>query len=73
MGAARPRAVEPRKDFEQQRTEPDALAQTAFGLTDEHLHELARNSFEPSFLPPEKKIAFLNLVDSAAIKKPSTA
>jgi len=49
------------------------LAQNAFGFTDEHLHELARNSFEASFLPPEKKIAFLNLADSAAIKKPSTA
>ncbi len=49
------------------------LAQNAFGFTDDHLHELARNSFEASFLPPDKKVAFLNLVDSAAIKKSSTA
>ncbi len=49
------------------------LAQNAFGFTDDHLHELARNSFEASFLPPEKKIAFLNLVDGAAIKKSDTA
>lgn len=49
------------------------LAQNAFGFSDDHLHELARNSFEASFLPPEKKVAFLNLVDSAAIKKSGTA
>ena len=42
-----------------------ALVQEAFGFTDEHLRELARNSFEASFLPAEKKIAFLNLFDSA--------
>ncbi len=42
-----------------------ALVQEAFGFTDEHLRELARNSFEASFLPAEKKIAFLNLLDSA--------
>ncbi len=45
-----------------------ALAQEAFGFTDEHLRELARNSFEASFLPPEKKIEFLNLFDSAALR-----
>jgi aminodeoxyfutalosine deaminase len=45
-----------------------ALVQDAFGFTDEHLRELARNSFEASFLPPEKKIAFLNLLDSAATR-----
>ena len=42
------------------------LAQAEFGFTDEHLRELARNSFEASFLPPEKKLHFLNLLDSAA-------
>jgi aminodeoxyfutalosine deaminase len=42
-----------------------ALVQEAFGFTDEHLRELARNSFEASFLPPEKKIEFLNLLDAA--------
>jgi len=41
------------------------LAQTEFGFTDEHLRELARNSFEASFLPAEKKLRFLNLLDSA--------
>src|SRR6266536_1562769 len=44
------------------------LAQTEFGFTDEHLRELARNSFEASFLPPEKKLEFLNLLDSAAAR-----
>src|SRR5215475_794685 len=44
------------------------LAQTEFGFTDEHLREPARNSFEASFLPPEKKLHFLNLLDSAAIR-----
>jgi adenosine deaminase/aminodeoxyfutalosine deaminase len=42
-----------------------ALVQQTFGFTDEHLRELARNSFEASFLPAEKKIQFLNLLDSA--------
>ncbi|MFZ0798977.1 MAG: adenosine deaminase [Terriglobales bacterium] len=45
-----------------------ALAQEAFGFTDEHLRELARNSFEASFLPPEKKIEFLNLFDAATLR-----
>ncbi len=44
------------------------LAQTEFGFTDEHLRELARNSFEASFLPAEKKVQFLNLLDSASIR-----
>ena len=44
------------------------LAQSEFGFTDEHLRELARNSFEASFLPPDKKIEFLNLLDSTAIR-----
>jgi len=41
------------------------LAQQAFGFTDEHLRELARNSFEASFLAAEKKLEFLNLFDAA--------
>jgi aminodeoxyfutalosine deaminase len=45
-----------------------ALVQEAFGFTDEHLREMARNSFEASFLPPEKKIAFLNLLDAATLR-----
>jgi adenosine deaminase/aminodeoxyfutalosine deaminase len=44
------------------------LAQDAFGFTDEHLRELARNSFEASFLPAEKKLAFLNLFDAAGAR-----
>jgi len=44
------------------------LAQAEFGFTDEHLRELARNSFEASFLPPEKKVQFLNLLDSVAAR-----
>jgi len=44
------------------------LAQAEFGFTDEHLRELARNSFEASFLPGETKVRFLNLLDSAAAR-----
>ncbi len=40
------------------------LAKENFSFTDEHLRELARNSFEASFLPAEKKLEFLNLFDS---------
>jgi len=42
------------------------LAQEAFGFTNDQLRELARNSFEASFLPAEKKVEFLNLIDSGA-------
>jgi aminodeoxyfutalosine deaminase len=45
-----------------------ALVQEAFGFTDEHLREVARNSFEASFLPAEKKIEFLNLLDATAAR-----
>jgi aminodeoxyfutalosine deaminase len=44
------------------------LAQETFAFTDEHLRELARNSFEASFLPAEKKLQFLNLFDAAAAR-----
>jgi adenosine deaminase/aminodeoxyfutalosine deaminase len=44
------------------------VAQQQFGFSDEHLLELARNSFEASFLPPEKKLKFLNLLDSGATR-----
>jgi aminodeoxyfutalosine deaminase len=43
-----------------------SLVQEAFAFTDEHLRELTRNSFEASFLPADKKIEFLNLLDAAA-------
>jgi aminodeoxyfutalosine deaminase len=42
------------------------LVQETFVFSDEHLRELARNSFEASFLPPDKKVEFLNLFDAAA-------
>jgi adenosine deaminase/aminodeoxyfutalosine deaminase len=44
------------------------LAQEHFEFTDEHLRELARNSFEASFLPAEKKLQFLNLFDAAVAR-----
>jgi len=44
------------------------LAQDTFGLSDEHLRELARNSFEASFLRAEKKVEFLNLFDAAVFR-----
>jgi adenosine deaminase/aminodeoxyfutalosine deaminase len=44
------------------------LAQSEFGFTDEHLRELARNSFEASFLPAEKKVKFLDLLDSVTAR-----
>jgi adenosine deaminase/aminodeoxyfutalosine deaminase len=54
------------EELAERQVEEYALAQEAFGFTDEHLRELARNSFEASFLAPEKKIEFLNLLDAAA-------
>ena len=42
------------------------LAQEEFGFTQEHLRELARNSFEASFLPVEKKLRFLQQIDFLA-------
>ena len=44
-------------------------AQEQFGFTDEHMRELARNSFEAAFLPAEKKLEFLNQFDAAAAAK----
>ena len=40
-----------------------------FAFTEEQLRELARNSFEASFLPAEKKLEFLNLFDAAVAAK----
>lgn len=39
------------------------LAHEEFGLTEEHLREIARNSFEASFLPVDKKMKFLQQID----------
>jgi adenosine deaminase/aminodeoxyfutalosine deaminase len=44
------------------------LGQDTFGFTDEHLRELARNSFEASFLPAEKKLELLSLFDAAVAR-----
>jgi aminodeoxyfutalosine deaminase len=42
-----------------------ALLQSEFAFTDEELRELARNSFEASFLPAEKKVKLLDRVDKS--------
>ena len=44
------------------------LVQENFGFSDEHLREMARNSFEAAFLPAEKKLEFLNLFDAVAAR-----
>lgn len=44
------------------------FVQETFGFTDDHLRELARNSFEASFLSTEKKIEFLNLLDGTTTR-----
>jgi len=45
------------------------VVQENFGFSDDHLRELARNSFEAAFLPAEKKLEFLNLFDAAIAAK----
>ena len=45
------------------------LAQDLFEFTDEHLRELARNSFEASFLLAEKKVEMLEQFDQEASAK----
>ncbi len=39
------------------------LAYGAFGFTQEHLRELAANSIEASFLPPEQKVHWLHQIE----------
>jgi aminodeoxyfutalosine deaminase len=39
------------------------LAHNAFGFTEEHLRELASNSIEASFLPPEQKVRWLHQIE----------
>jgi adenosine deaminase/aminodeoxyfutalosine deaminase len=41
------------------------MLQENFAFSDDHLRELARNSFEAAFLPAEKKLEYLTLFDSA--------
>jgi len=43
-----------------------AIAQKTFGFTEEQLRELARNSFEASFLDAERKVKMLDLFDAKA-------
>lgn len=43
-----------------------AIAQKTFGFTEEQLRELARNSFEASFLEAEQKVKMLELFDAKA-------
>lgn len=54
--------------FQTSLTREYQLAQDTFGFSDEHLREMARNSFEASFLPAEKKLEFLNLFDAVAAR-----
>lgn len=42
------------------------MAQEEFEFSRDHLREVARNSFEASFLPVEKKLKFLQQVDALA-------
>lgn len=42
------------------------LAMEEFGFSQDQLREMARNSFEASFLPVEKKLRFLQQVDTLA-------
>ena len=49
--------------FQTSLTHEYELAQQEFAFTQEHLRELARNSFEASFLPVEKKLRFLQQID----------
>jgi aminodeoxyfutalosine deaminase len=44
------------------------LVQRQFGFSNEQMRELARNSFEASFLDAEKKVGFLNLFDAAMVR-----
>ncbi len=50
--------------FETSLEQEYGLAQKEFGFSDEQLREITRNSFEASFLPAEKKLQFLDMVDA---------
>jgi adenosine deaminase/aminodeoxyfutalosine deaminase len=43
------------------------LARDEFGFSEDHLREVARNSFEASFLAPAKKLEFLQRLDALAL------
>jgi aminodeoxyfutalosine deaminase len=40
------------------------LAQSDFAFSNEHLRELAANSIEASFLPPQRKIDLLHQIET---------
>ncbi|MBV8631190.1 MAG: adenosine deaminase [Silvibacterium sp.] len=42
------------------------IAQDDFGFSNEHLRELAANSIEASFLPPDRKVDLLHHIETAA-------
>lgn len=44
-----------------------ALVREELGFSEDHLRELARNSFEASFLPAAKKLKFLQRIDALAL------
>ena len=50
--------------FESDLEQEYLLAQREFGFSTEHLRELAANSIEASFLPPEQKVKYLHQIDS---------
>ena len=54
--------------FKTSLSEEYQLAQDKFGFTDEHLREIARNSFEASFLPVDRKLELLNSFDAAVYR-----
>jgi len=55
--------------FETSLSKEYQLLQENFSFSDDHLRELARNSFEAAFLPAEKKLEFLNMFDATAAAK----
>lgn len=50
--------------FESDLEQEYVVAEREFGFTPEHLRELAANSVEASFLPPERKVAILHQIES---------
>jgi aminodeoxyfutalosine deaminase len=52
--------------FQTSLTREYEIAKQDFNFSEEHLRELARNSFEASFLPVEKKLRFLQQIDFMA-------
>lgn len=53
--------------FQTSLSEEYDLARKEFGFSEDHLRELARNSFEASFLPAAKKLEFFKRVDALVL------